>query len=90
MVITSPSAVFLSTASFSNRCCLTLPRHAFTDVGFWVVTGTGFTEEEIEHQFAIGQAFYNLPLEERNLNRCDLANGGYFGYRGVSRHRDSN
>ncbi len=58
-------------------------RHALTDVGFWIVTGTGFTEEEIERQFAIGQAFYDQPLEERNSNKADLANGGYFGYRGV-------
>ncbi|KAL7423622.1 hypothetical protein Q5752_001203 [Cryptotrichosporon argae] len=58
-------------------------RDALTRVGFWIVTGTDFTEEEIEHQFALAQAFYNQPLEERNANKCDLANGGYFGYRGA-------
>ncbi|ODN73327.1 hypothetical protein L202_07869 [Cryptococcus amylolentus CBS 6039] len=51
------------------------------DLGFWSVTNTGFSEEEIEHQFAIGQAFYNLPLEERQSNPIDAKNGGYLGYR---------
>ncbi|WVQ64295.1 uncharacterized protein L199_002457 [Kwoniella botswanensis] len=51
------------------------------DLGFWSVTNTGFSEEEIEHQFAIGQAFYNLPLEERKSNSIDAKNGGYLGYR---------
>ncbi|WWC57578.1 uncharacterized protein I303_100110 [Kwoniella dejecticola CBS 10117] len=51
------------------------------DLGFWSVTNTGFSEEEIEHQFAIGQAFYKLPLEERKSNSIDAANGGYLGYR---------
>ncbi|ORY27485.1 hypothetical protein BCR39DRAFT_538233 [Naematelia encephala] len=58
-------------------------RHALTDVGFWIVTNTGFSEEEIEQQFAIGQAFFDLPLAERQSNPCDFANGGYFGYRGA-------
>ncbi|KAK4685958.1 hypothetical protein P7C73_g4177, partial [Tremellales sp. Uapishka_1] len=56
-------------------------RHALTDVGFWIVTNSGFSEAEIEQQFALGQAFYNLSLEERNTNRCDVENGGYWGYR---------
>jgi isopenicillin N synthase-like dioxygenase len=59
-------------------------RHALTDVGFWIVTGTSFTEEEIENQFAIGQAFYNLPLEARKECEIDAKNGGYLGYRAVS------
>ena len=68
--------------------CANVSSHALTDVGFWIVTGSGFTEEEIERQFAIGQAFFGLPLEERNSNKCDFANGGYFGYRGVSHSSD--
>ncbi|WVQ74299.1 hypothetical protein IAR50_003896 [Cryptococcus sp. DSM 104548] len=51
------------------------------DLGFWSVTNTGFSEEEIEHQVAIGEAFYSLPLEERKSNPIDAKNGGYLGYR---------
>jgi isopenicillin N synthase-like dioxygenase len=56
-----------------------------TDVGFWIVTNTGFTEEEIEHQFAMAQAFYNLPVEARKEVEIDAKNGGYLGYRAVRR-----
>jgi isopenicillin N synthase-like dioxygenase len=58
-----------------------LTRHALTNVGFWIVTGTGFSEEEIEHQFAIAQAFYNQPVDVRKEYEIDAKNGGYIGYR---------
>ncbi|WVQ84268.1 hypothetical protein IAT38_006420 [Cryptococcus sp. DSM 104549] len=51
------------------------------DLGFWSVTNTGFDEAEIEGQFALAQAFYNLPLEERKSVEIDAKNGGYLGYR---------
>lgn len=56
-------------------------RHALTEVGFWIVTNTGFTQEEIDHQFALGQTFFEQGLEEKKSVPCDFENGGYFGYR---------
>lgn len=54
------------------------------DLGFWSVTNAGFSDEEIDHQFAIAQAFFNLPIEERKSNAIDAKNGGYLVYRAVS------
>lgn len=60
-------------------------RNAVQTTGFFSVTGTGFTEEEVTRQYAIGQEYFNLPLEQKNLPdlRCDFGNGNYFGYRAV-------
>jgi isopenicillin N synthase-like dioxygenase len=60
-------------------------RHAVQTTGFFSVTGTGFTEEEVTRQYAIGQEFFNQPLEEKNKPelRCDFGKGNYFGYRAV-------
>jgi isopenicillin N synthase-like dioxygenase len=33
--------------------------------GFFYVTGYGIPQEEVDRQFALGQAFYELPLEEK-------------------------
>lgn len=33
--------------------------------GFFYVTGFGIPQAEVDRQFAIGQAFYELPLEEK-------------------------
>jgi isopenicillin N synthase-like dioxygenase len=54
--------------------------------GFFSITGTGFTQEEVDRQYDIGQAYFNLPLEEKGdaRHKCDFANGNYFGYRAVS------
>ncbi|XAO26418.1 hypothetical protein I312_105255 [Cryptococcus bacillisporus CA1280] len=51
------------------------------DLGFWSVTNAGFSDEEIDHQFAISQAFFNLPIEEKKSNAIDAKNGGYLSYR---------
>ena len=53
--------------------------------GFFSVTGTGFTQEEVERQYDIGQSYFNLPLEEKGdpKYRCDFTQGNYFGYRAV-------
>lgn len=61
-------------------------RHAVQTTGFFSVVGTGFTEEEVMRQYAIGQAYFNLPLEKKNKPelRCDFGKGNYFGYRAVS------
>lgn len=41
------------------------------------MTGTGLTEEEIQRQYDIGQAFFALPHEEKAQPRykCDFASG---------------
>lgn len=61
-------------------------RDAVQTTGFFSVVGTGFTDEEVTRQFAIGQEFFNQPLETKNKPelRCDFGIGNYFGYRAVS------
>lgn len=51
--------------------------------GFFSVTGTGLTDEEIQRQYDIGQAFFAIPHEEKSKPqyKCDFASGNYFGYR---------
>jgi isopenicillin N synthase-like dioxygenase len=39
------------------------------------------TQDEVDHQFAIGKEFFNLPTEEKLKYRADLENGGYNGYK---------
>ncbi|KAF7351687.1 putative Flavonol synthase [Mycena sanguinolenta] len=50
-------------------------------VGFWVVTGHGIPDGEVLRQFSIGNAFFNLPVEEKQKHPCNFAVGEYFGYR---------
>ncbi|KAI4635026.1 hypothetical protein J4E83_002350 [Alternaria metachromatica] len=61
-------------------------RDAVHHTGFFSVTGTGLTQEEIERQYDIGQAYFDLPLEEKGdpKYRCDFAKGNYFGYRAAN------
>lgn len=35
----------------------------------------------MDHQFAIGKEFFNLPTEEKVKYRADLEHGGYNGYK---------
>ena len=58
-------------------------REAVHKTGFFSVTGTGFTDDEVQRQYQIGQAFFDLPIEERDKPelRCDFGKGNYFGYR---------
>jgi isopenicillin N synthase-like dioxygenase len=51
--------------------------------GFFSIIGTGFTQEEVDRQYDIGQAYFNLPIEEKGdpKYRCDFASGNYYGYR---------
>lgn len=53
--------------------------------GFFSVTGTGIPTEEVYRQYAIANAFFNLPFSERGRpdSRCDFAKGNYFGYRAM-------
>ncbi|ESK87420.1 flavonol synthase [Moniliophthora roreri MCA 2997] len=51
------------------------------NTGFWVVTGHGITDDAINRQLSIGQAFFALPIEEKREFPCDFENGSYLGYR---------
>ncbi|GAA5830034.1 hypothetical protein JCM5353_003954 [Sporobolomyces roseus] len=56
-------------------------RHAVNEVGFWVVENTGISDEEVVRQLSIGNAFLDLPLEEKRKHPCDFKNGNFFGFR---------
>ncbi|KAK8065055.1 hypothetical protein PG997_011802 [Apiospora hydei] len=49
--------------------------------GFFYVTNFGIPQEKVDRQFALGQAFYELPLEEKLKYVPDLDNGEYNGQR---------
>jgi len=61
-------------------------REAVHSTGFFALTNTGFTEEEVQRQYDIGQSFFNLPPEVkgRERYRVDFGRGNYFGYKAVS------
>jgi isopenicillin N synthase-like dioxygenase len=61
-------------------------RRAVHQDGFFAVTGSGFTDAEVQRQYEIGQAFFAQEPAEKNKPelRCDFANGNYFGYRAVT------
>lgn len=50
-------------------------------IGFFYVTGHGFTDEEIRRQYAIAKAVFELPLEEKLKYICDTAKGDFRGYK---------
>ncbi|KAJ9604856.1 hypothetical protein H2200_010971 [Cladophialophora chaetospira] len=58
-------------------------RDAVHKTGFFSVTGVGLSDEEVHRQYDIGQAFFDLPVEKKNLPdyRCNFAEGNFFGYR---------
>lgn len=49
--------------------------------GFFYVTHFGVSQEAVDRQFALGQAFYALPVEEKLKYEPDLEAGDYNGYR---------
>jgi isopenicillin N synthase-like dioxygenase len=49
--------------------------------GFFYIINFGLTQEEVDHQFAIGKEFFKLDTEEKLKYRADLENGGYNGYK---------
>ncbi|ROW05910.1 hypothetical protein VPNG_08025 [Cytospora leucostoma] len=57
--------------------------YAVQHVGFFYVKNFNITQEEVDRQFALGRAFYDLPLEEKLKyhNSNDLVTGNYNGYR---------
>ncbi|EME39514.1 hypothetical protein DOTSEDRAFT_75245 [Dothistroma septosporum NZE10] len=54
---------------------------AVHNVGFFYITGFPLTQDEINHQFAVGKELFALPEEEKLKYRAELENGHYSGYR---------
>lgn len=53
--------------------------------GFFYVTRFGIPWDAVDRQFALGQSFYELPLEEKLKYTPDLDAGDYNGYRPAGR-----
>lgn len=53
--------------------------------GFFYVKGHGLTDEQVSRQYAIAQAFFELPLEEKEKYACNTAEGDFRGYKGQSK-----
>lgn len=49
------------------------------------MTNFGIPQEKVDRQFALGKAFYDLPLEEKKKYQPDLDSGDYNGYRPAGR-----
>ncbi|KAH8802915.1 2OG-Fe(II) oxygenase superfamily protein [Xylogone sp. PMI_703] len=62
-------------------------KYAVETTGFFSVIGTGFTHDEVERQYSIGQAFFKEPIEEKKKASCDFSVGNYFGYRPYNEKR---
>lgn len=55
--------------------------NVLTRKGFFYIANIGISQEEIDLQFAIAKAFFELPEEERLRHRAPLEEGSYNGYR---------
>ncbi|KAH7136321.1 flavonol synthase [Dactylonectria macrodidyma] len=53
--------------------------------GFFYVTNFGISQQAVDRQFALGQTFYELPLEEKLKYVPNLDAGEYNGYRPAGR-----
>lgn len=50
--------------------------------GFWAVVGHGISKEEFNHQYALGQHFFeDYTLEEKKAQEVQFEQGNYFGYK---------
>lgn len=49
--------------------------------GFFYVVGHGLSDEQVNRQYAIGRAFFQLPLEEKTKYLCNTAVGDFRGYK---------
>lgn len=50
-------------------------KDAVKNWGFWTVVNTGISQEQLDRQLAIGNAFFKLPLEEKRKVACDFKEG---------------
>ncbi len=51
------------------------------NVGFFYVKGHDFSDEDIRRQYALAQAFFDLPLEEKKKYLANTAVGDFRGYK---------
>ncbi|KAH7009530.1 2OG-Fe(II) oxygenase superfamily protein [Ilyonectria destructans] len=58
---------------------------AINSKGFFYVTNFGISQQDVDLQFALGQAFYKLSLEDKLEYIADLDAGNYTGYRPAGR-----
>ncbi|KAK8071370.1 hypothetical protein PG997_011573 [Apiospora hydei] len=56
--------------------------------GFFLVTGHGFSDEEIRRQYALCRDVFELPLDERRKFACDTAKGDFRGYKERANDKD--
>ncbi len=56
-------------------------RDAVHHIGVFYAINFGFTQDEVDEQFSIGQELFKLPLEEKMKHTADVAQGSYNGYR---------
>ncbi|ESK96705.1 flavonol synthase [Moniliophthora roreri MCA 2997] len=57
-------------------------KEAVRTCGFWTVINSAIPQDLVDRQFAIANAFFNLPIEEKRQVVVDYAGGGsHFGYR---------
>lgn len=55
--------------------------HAVHHVGFFYVKNYGLTQEQVDQQFTIAQALFELPVEEKEKFECNYAAADYNGWR---------
>ncbi|CAH6719885.1 hypothetical protein CLIB1444_02S18778 [[Candida] jaroonii] len=57
-------------------------REAVQRDGFWAITGSGISTEEINRHFALGDHFFtNYSHEDKAKQLVDFPNGNYFGFK---------
>ncbi|KAJ9649817.1 hypothetical protein H2198_010857 [Neophaeococcomyces mojaviensis] len=56
-------------------------KHAISTVGFFYVINFGLTESEVDEQFALAKAIFDLPDDEKQKYRVDSSKQGFFGWK---------
>jgi len=56
-------------------------KHAISTVGFFYVINFGLTESEVDEQFALAKAIFDLPNDEKQKYRVDSSKQGFFGWK---------
>ena len=56
-------------------------KHAISTVGFFYVINFGIPEQDVDEQFAIAKALFELPTEEKQNYRVNPNRQGFFGWK---------
>ena len=56
-------------------------KHAISTVGFFYVINFGIPEQDVDEQFAIAKALFELPAEEKQKYRVNPNKQGFFGWK---------